>query len=226
VDAARVQLRYTDITAPITARAGAVLINQGNLVKANDTPFLVQLNQITPIFVTFAVPETQLAQIRQRAATGLKVIASPKNETPNLMPVKAAPAAGTLTFIDNGVDPQTGTVKLKGTFANADRRLWPGEFVNVVMDLTTIRNAIVVATRAVQTGQQGEYVYVVNANNVAESRPVKTSGTYQDLTLVSGVKAGERVIVDGQMRVAPNAKVVVQNTVPANAAGAATGDGQ
>ncbi len=209
VDAARVQVRYTDITAPIEGRTGALLINQGNLVKANDTPYLVQLNQITPIYVTFTVPETDLPGVRRYANSHLKVLAYPKAETTNVA-APAVPSEGYLTFIDNGVDAQTGTVKLKATFANQDRRLWPGEFVNVVLNLSTIKNATVVPTKAVQTGQQGDYVYVVTPQNVAESRPVKTGGTYQDLTLVSGVKPGERVIVEGQVRVAPNAKVVVQ----------------
>ena len=120
VDAARVQLRYTDIKAPIEARAGALLINVGNLIKANDTPFLVQLNQIAPIYVTFSIPETQLQQVRQFSAGGkLKVLAYPKGQTTDA-------GEGTLSFIDNGVDPTTGTVKLKGTFQNKDRRLWPG----------------------------------------------------------------------------------------------------
>ena len=110
-----------------------------------------------------------------------------------------------------GVDTSTGTVKLKATFLNKDRRLWPGEFVDAVLQLSVQKNAIVVPTKAVQTGQQGEYVYVVTAQDTAESRPVKTSGTYQDLTVVStGLKPGERVIVGGHLRVAPNAKVVVQ----------------
>ncbi len=226
VDAARVQLRYTDITAPISARAGALLINKGNLVKANDTPFLVQLNQITPIYVTFAVPETQLAEIRRYVGSQLKVLAYPKSETPNMQAERATRAVGRLTFIDNGIDPQTGTVKLKATFANQDRELWPGEFVNVVLNLSTIKNATVVPTKAVQTGQQGDYVYVVTSQNVAESRPVKAGGTYQDLTLVSGVRPGERVIIDGQMRVAPNAKVVVQGRPASTSSGVAAGGGQ
>jgi len=111
VNAAKVQLQYTDIYAPIDARAGALMINVGNLVKANDTPFLVQLNQVTPIYVTFTVPEIRLAEVRQFVARGLKVLAYPKGQAAN-------PAEGQLTFIDNGVDPQTGTVKLKATFQN------------------------------------------------------------------------------------------------------------
>jgi membrane fusion protein, multidrug efflux system len=215
VDAARVQLQYTDITAPIDARTGAVMINLGNLVKANDTPFLVQLNQITPIYVTFSIPEDQLSEVRHYSVAQLNVLACPKGQSSN-------PSDGRLTFIDNGVDTQTGTIKLKATFANKDRRLWPGEFVDVALNLSTRKNAILVPTKAIQTGQQGEYVYVVNPQNIAESRVLKTVGTYQNYTVVGkGLNAGEQVVVNGQLRVAPNAKVAVQNagsgSAPANA---------
>ena len=212
VDAAKVQLQYTDIKAPIAGRAGAILINLGNLVKANDTPFLVQINQITPIYVTFSVPENQLEQIRAKVSQRLKVTAFSKG-------TRTGGAAGELTFIDNGVDPTTGTVKLKATFTNTDRKLWPGEYVDVVMDLSTVHNAVVVPTKAIQSGQQGQYVYVVTQQNTAESRIVTTSGTYEDLTIVSkGVAPGDKVIVEGQMRVAPNSKVAVQSTVPTGGA--------
>lgn len=223
VESARVQLLYTDIYAPIDARTGALLINLGNLIKANDTPFLVQLNQVSPIYVTFSVPETSLAKVRQYfPARRLTVFAYPNGQAQN-------PADGYLSFIDNNVDMTTGTVKLKATFPNKDRRLWPGEFVDAVLQLSVQKNAVVVQTRAIQTGQQGEYVYVVTSQDTAEARPVKTSGTYQDLTVVSdGVKAGERVIVNGQLRVVPNAKVLVQSTVSGpqpSAAAAVSGGG-
>jgi multidrug efflux system membrane fusion protein len=211
IDAARVQLQYTNISAPINARAGTLMINLGNLVKANDTPYLVQLNQITPIYVTFSVPEANLFRVRQlfAARQQLKVLAYPKGQADR-------PVEGRLTFIDNGVDTTTGMFKLKGTFENRDRRLWPGEFVDVALELSTQKNAVVVPTKAIQTGQQGEYVYVVGADSTAESRPVKTSGAYQNLTLVAdGLKAGEHVVVNGQMRVAPKAKVTVQRSLPA-----------
>jgi membrane fusion protein, multidrug efflux system len=208
VDAAKVQLQYTDIYAPIDARTGALMINIGNLVKANDTPFLVQLNQITPIYVTFTVPEVRLAEVRQFVAKGLKVLAYPKGPTGN-------PLEGLLTFIDNGVDPQTGTVKLKATFQNKDKRLWPGEFVNVVLNLSTMHNAITVPTKAVQSGQQGDYVFVVAKDGTATPHQVTTVGTYQNLTLVKGdLNSGDTVIVDGQLRVAPNGKVMIQSSLP------------
>lgn len=204
VQSARVQLQYTDISAPMDSRAGALLMNVGNLVKANDTPFLVQLNQVSPIYVTFSVPEAVLDQVRQSfSKRRLTVLAYPKGQTTN-------PAEGYLSFIDNGVDMTTGTVKLKATFANKDRRLWPGQFVDTVLQLSVQKNAVVVQTKAVQSGQQGDYVYVVTPQETAESRPVKTAGTYQDLTVISnGLKAGERVIVGGHLRVAPDAKVVI-----------------
>ena len=215
VEATRVQLQYTDIAAPIDARTGALLINKGNLVKANDTPFMVQLNQITPIYVTFTIPEIKLSEVRKFSnARRLRVFAYAKGQRVNA-------AEGELTFIDNGVDMQTGTVKLKATFRNQNRHLWPGEFLDVVMELSIHKNAIVVPTKAIQSGQQGDYVYVVTSDNKAESRAVQPVGTYLNLTLVStGVKAGEHVIVDGVVRVAPNAPVLVQQTVPIDAVGA------
>lgn len=210
LQAAKVQLQYTDIYAPIDSRAGALMINVGNLVKANDTPYLVQLNQIAPIYVTFTVPEVRLSEVRQFATGGLKVLAYPKGQGSN-------PAEGTLTFIDNGVDPQTGTVKLKATFRNKDMRLWPGEFVDVVLNLSMTKDAIAVPTKAVQSGQQGDYVFVVTKDGMAEPHEVTTAGTYQNLTVVkTGLKPGDTVIVDGQLRVVPNAKVVVQSSLPPN----------
>ncbi|MBV9180313.1 MAG: efflux RND transporter periplasmic adaptor subunit [Acidobacteria bacterium] len=208
VDAARVQLAYTDIYAPIDARAGALMINLGNLVKANDTPFLVQLNQITPIYVTFTVPEARLAEVRHFAATKLTALAYPKGQNSN-------PAQGLLSFIDNSVDPQTGTIKLKASFPNRDRRLWPGQFANVVLRLSTRDNVITVPTKAVETGQQGDYVYVVSKDEIAIPRPIITVGTYQNLTLLNGgLNPGDTVVVDGQLRVTPNGKVRVESSVP------------
>ena len=209
VEAARVQLQYTDIVAPINARAGNLMINLGNLVKANDTPYLVQLNQVTPIYVTFSVPEANLERVRRHFSSGqLKVLAYPKGQSDN-------PTEGRLTFIDNGVDTTTGMFKLKGTYQNKDRRLWPGQFVDVALELSMQKDAVVVPTRAIQSGQQGEYVYVVRTDSTAEARPVRTEGAYQSLTLISeGLRVGEQVIVNGQLRVAPNAKVIVQAAPP------------
>jgi membrane fusion protein, multidrug efflux system len=211
VDAAKVQLQYTDIFAPIDARTGALLMNVGNLVKANDTPYLVQLNQIAPIYATFTVPETRLQEVREFAAKKLKVLAYPKGQN-------SSPAEGLLTFIDNGVDSQTGTIKLKATFQNKDRRLWPGEFVNIVLRLSTLNNAITVPTKAVQSGQQGDYVFLVSKDGIATPHQIAPIGTYQNLTLITtGLNPGDTVIVDGQLRVIPNGKVVVQSSLPPDA---------
>jgi multidrug efflux system membrane fusion protein len=212
VDVAKVQLQYADIYAPIDARAGALMMNVGNLVKANDTPFLVQLNQIAPIYVTFTISEARLSEVRRfLAAKRLQVAAYPKGQNSN-------PAEGLLTFIDNGVDPQTATIRLKATFQNKDRRLWPGEFIDVVLKLSTLDNAITVPTKAVQSGQQGDYVYVVSKDGTAIPHQVTTIGTYQNLTIVkNGLNPGDTVIVDGQLRVTPNGKITVQSSWPPNA---------
>jgi multidrug efflux system membrane fusion protein len=210
VRAAQIQLRYTEIRAPIDGRVGAVLINLGNLVKANDTPYLAQINQITPIYAQFSVPETSLDDVRKYLAKRLTVFAYPKGQ-------RESPAEGTLTFIDNQVDQATGTVMLKATFQNKDRKLWPGEFVEVVLNLSTVPKATVAPTVAIQSGQQGQYVYVVDSQGVAQARVVQTSGTYQNMTVVTkGLSPGEKVVAQGQTRVAPNNKVMVQQEVPAN----------
>jgi multidrug efflux system membrane fusion protein len=207
VEAAKVQLQYTKIYSPISGRAGDFLIDKGNLVKANDTPSLVTINQITPIFVNFAIPEQQLAAVKKYSAAGsLHVQAIISGDTAN-------PEEGKLTFIDNAVDPTTGTIKLKGTFENKDHRLWPGQFVDVVLVLTSEPNSIVVPSQAVQTGQQGQYVFVVKPDMTADMRPVtvlRTNGN--DSIISSGLRAGEQVITDGQLRVTNGVKLERKNT--------------
>jgi len=207
IEAAKVNLGYTDIRAPIDARAGAILVNLGNLVKANDTNAFVTLNQVTPIYVQFNVPETDLGAVRDKGVGRLQVNADPPNSS--------EASAGTLTFIDNTVDPNTGTIRLMATFRNQDRRLWPGEFLNVQLRLGVDPHAIVVPATAVQTAQQGKYVYVVQADGTAVMRPVNAPRTYRQLAVIaSGVNPGDEVIVAGQVRVVPNGKVNVVRTVP------------
>lgn len=216
VETSRVQLQYSEIRSPIDAKTGSLLATRGNLVKANDTPYLVQLNQIAPIYVTFSVPEADLPVVKEYAAARRKVQAFAKGEN-------GSPSDGILTFIDNAVDTTTGTVKLKATFDNKDRRLWPGEFVDVVLNLSMQKNAVIVPTTAVQTGQQGQYVYVVKPDSTAESRFISVERTYQNVSIVSkGLNPGEQVVVDGQLRVAPNMKVDVTDTVPVNATSTST----
>jgi multidrug efflux system membrane fusion protein len=207
IETARVNLGYTDIRAPITGRAGAILVNLGNLVKANDTNPLTTINQVQPIYVSFNIPEPQLASVRARQGKGLKVAAS--------APHQQTSAQGKLSFIDNTVDTTTGTIRLMGTFPNRDERLWPGEFLNVTLVLGTDPHAVVVPSVAVQSGQQGKFVYVVKPDGTAAPVPVNTSRNFQQLAVIeSGVAAGSSVVVDGQQRVVPNAKVNVVRTVP------------
>ncbi len=206
IEAAKVNLGYTDIRAPINARAGAILVNLGNLVKANDTNPLVTLNQITPLYVQFNVPEANLGAVLAKDIGRLQVKASPPNTTEN--------SVGTLTFVDNTVDPNTGTIRLMATFPNRQRQLWPGEFLNVQLKLGIDPHALVIPATAVQDSQQGKYVYVVQPDGTAAMRVVNTSRTYRQLAVItSGIKPGEEVIVSGQVRVRPNSKVNVVKTV-------------
>jgi multidrug efflux system membrane fusion protein len=201
-EASRVQLSYTSINAPIDGRTGGLMVNQGNIVKANDTTPLVVINQVNPIYVSYAVPESQLSDIKRYMGQGdLQVAASIPNDT-------GPPEMGTLTFVDNAVDTVTGTVKLKATFANAGQRLWPGQFVNVVMTLATQPGAIVVPSQALQTGQQGRYVFVVKPDETVELRDVTVERTAGEKTVIaSGLSAGERVVTDGQMRLRPGSRI-------------------
>jgi multidrug efflux system membrane fusion protein len=210
VETAKVNLGYTVIKAPIEAKAGEILVNLGNLVKANDTNPLTTLNQIEPIYVSFNIPEAQLEAVRAGGIGKLPVAAAQPNSNQN--------ETGTLTFVDNSVDPTTGTIKLLATFANHDRSLWPGEFLNVTLRLGVDRNAIIVPAAAVQTGPTGKFVYVVESDGTAKMAAVNSSRNYKQMAVIdSGIKAGDQVIVDGQMLVTPNAKVNVVKTVAATA---------
>jgi multidrug efflux system membrane fusion protein len=205
VDSAKVQLNYTSIYSPIDGRTGGLQVYEGNLVKANDVPILVTINQISPIFVEFALPEQQLAQVKKfSAAQKLRVKAVVNGDKQN-------PSLGDLSFIDNAVDSTTGTIKMKATFGNQDRHLWPGQFVDVVLTLSTQPNAVLVPSVAVQTGQQGQYVYVVQADKVT-NRNISVSGTYgTDTIIASGLEPGEKVVTDGQVRLKPGDKVAIKN---------------
>ena len=211
VENARVNLGYTDIKAPIEARAGEILVNVGNLVKANDTNPLTVLNEIEPIYVSYNIPEAQLAAVRSGGIGKLPVRAQQPNG--------AQAEMGTMTFIDNAVDPTTGTIKLLATFPNKDRALWPGEFLNLTMRTGIEPNAVVVPGSAVQTGPDGKYVYIVQGDGTATMQKVNSTRNYQQLAVIdSGVKPGEKVIVDGQMGVVPNGKVNVVKTQPIRSA--------
>jgi len=206
VEYARVQLIYTRIYSPMDGRTGNVMLHRGNVVKANPDNPMVTINQVNPIYVSFAVPQQDLPEIKQHMAKGkLKVMAAIQGE-------EDRPETGALTFVDNNVDINTGTIKLKGTFANTDRRLWPGQYVNVALTLAEQPNAIVVPTQAIQTGQDGSYVFVVKPDQTAESRPVKVERNIDNQAVIeSGVSAGEKVVTDGQIRLVPGSKVEVKN---------------
>ncbi|HMA17729.1 MAG TPA: efflux RND transporter periplasmic adaptor subunit [Thermoanaerobaculia bacterium] len=206
VETAKLQLAYCTVTAPVSGRTGSLLVNAGNVVKGNDDKPLVVLNQIQPVYVSFSVPESSLAQIRERLAPGeaLKVAAFPSGDPSRTQ-------WGQLSFVDNTVDTGTGTILLKGTFPNPNEELWPGEYVDVVVTLSTDASAIVVPSQAVQTGQAGQYVWVVKADLTVESRPVTVARTQGPIAVVAkGLQAGERVVTDGQMRLAPGAKVEIR----------------
>jgi membrane fusion protein, multidrug efflux system len=204
VENARVQLGYTEIRSPIDGRTGNVAVKQGNIVMANSQE-LCTINQIEPAYVTFSVPEAQLGAIKQyMAERKLPVRARPQDDS------NAGEESGTLTFVDNAVDMTTGTIKLKGTFANTDRKLWPGQFVRVTLRLATQANAVTVPNEAVMTGQNGSYVYVVKADRSVENRAVTTgSRVNQDMVIEKGLEAGETVVREGQLRLAPGSKVVI-----------------
>lgn len=200
VETAKLNLNYCSIRSPIDGRTGDVLVHAGNVVKSNDTSLLV-INQVRPVYVSFSVPEQYLPEIKKHM-TGrrLRVLALFSEQN-------SKPAEGLLSFVNNTVDSTTGTILLKGTFSNADRRLWPGQFVNVALRLTAHENATVIPNQAVQTGEKGEYVYVVKSDKTAEYRPVQTGTSFEGETVVEkGIHPGETVVTDGQLGLYPGAK--------------------
>jgi multidrug efflux system membrane fusion protein len=204
---ARVQLGYATIRSPIDGRTGSLQLHEGNVVRpagTSDTSLLT-INQIQPIYVSFTVPQQQLPAINRYMAEGrLKVDALPAGE--------AKPEVGVVTFTDNAVDPTTGTIRLKATFDNAQKRLWPGQFVNVALTLATQTDAIVVPAQAVQTGPQGStYVFVVKADSTVENRAVGVARTQGSETIIAkGLEKGESVVTDGQARLVSGTKVEIR----------------
>jgi multidrug efflux system membrane fusion protein len=205
VENAQLQLKYCFISSPLTGRTGSLISYEGNLIKATADTSMVVINQIQPIYVTFSVPEQQLAEIKKyMAIEKVKVEAVIGKD-------EAHPAEGVLTFVDNTVDVATGTIKLKATFANQEKRLWPGLFVNVSVTLTTQPNSIVVPSQAIQTGQGGQYTFVIKDDLSVESRPVVVSRTLDGEAVVDkGLKPGEKVVTDGQLRLIPGARVEIK----------------
>lgn len=206
---AKINLGYTEIRSPIDGRTGNLMLHPGNLVKANDSAStIVVINQINPIYVDFNVPEKDLDEVRRNmSGHQLAVLVQPRSRE-----VQAASESGTLNFIDNTVNPDTGTFELKGLLPNATERLWPGQFVNVTLTLSEIPDTILVPSQAVQTGQNGAFVFVVERDMSAKTRPVVVGASLDGQTVIkSGLKAGETVVTDGQLRLFPGAKVKIKS---------------
>jgi membrane fusion protein, multidrug efflux system len=236
IETARLNLQYTDILAPISGRTGALGAHVGDLVRANDTTALVVINQMSPVYVSFAVPGRFLSEIRryqaQRPLTVIAVVptgvgtasqAAPGPGTPPIPPPGAStsgqsitltpttPEAGAVSFIDNMVDSTTGTIRLKATFPNNSRQLWPGAFVQITLNLTTDPDALVVPATAVQPSQDGQYVYVVKSDRTVDLRTVRVERQQNGLAVIAeGLSAGEVVVTDGQLRLTPGARIAAR----------------
>ena len=210
VQSAQLQLGYCRIYAPVDGRTGALQVYPGNIVKQNDLPVLIVINQVMPIFLDFSIPEQYLGSVQKFMAKGrLMVEATPYGDT--------TPEKGYLTFVDNTVDNTTGTIKLKATFPNADHRLWPGQFSNILLRLAEDENMTVVPSQAVQTGQTGDFVFVVKSDMTVDHRAVKVARNAGEVSVIaSGVEPGETVVTDGQMRLVPGIKVQISKTAQEN----------
>jgi multidrug efflux system membrane fusion protein len=220
VEAARLNLEYCRIHSPIDGRTGSLQVKAGTLIKAQADTAMVTINQIFPAYVTFSVPEDQLAAIRKAMAQGPLMVEAYVPNDPG------EPASGQLSFIDNTVDSSTGAIKLKATFRNQERKLWPGQFVNVVLTVGKELNATVVPSEALQTGQQGQYAFVVKPDHTVEMRIVTVGRTIERETIVTkGIAPGETVVTDGQLRLGPGFTVEIVSATPA-ASGAKAGGGQ
>lgn len=206
VENARLNLEFCSIVAPISGRTSNLLVTEGNLVRANDDQALVVINQLAPIFVAFSVPERSLSEIRQYMADGPPLVVEA-----SVADASREPARGKLTFVNNAVDPTTGSILLKAEFLNQDSGLWPGEFVHVSVTLTTRLGVLVVPAAAVQSGQKGDYVLVVKPDQTAEMRPVRCGPRLEGMAIIeSGLESGETVVTDGHLRVVPGAKVSIK----------------
>ncbi len=209
IEAARVNLGYTDIRAPISGRLGARLVDLGNIVHASDTGGLVTLAQLRPIFVTFSVAQEYAHKVRERQERGALDVQAFGGDANTLL------AAGKLTLIDNAIDQPTGTIRLKATFANDDNRLWPGEFVNVRLILQLQKGVPTVPSQTVQAGPNGNYVYVIGDDDKVMRRPVEVASVQDGIAVIAkGLQPGERVVVDGQYRLTEGARVRIEQPRP------------
>lgn len=203
-ESAALQLAYCTITSPINGRAGTIKADRGNMIKANADDPIVTVDSLEPVYVLFAVPESYLPIIVERQKQ--------ETVTVRVSPAGGKTVSGMLSFIENTVDTRTGTIKMRGTFTNADKSLWPGQFVQVAMTLGTLANAIVIPTRAVQSGRGESYVYVIDADQKAQYRKVIVALESEGQSAISeGLQQGERVVIDGQVRLAPGVPVDIRN---------------
>jgi membrane fusion protein, multidrug efflux system len=204
VENAKLRLQYCSIASPIAGRLGQILVHAGNVVKENESPLAV-INQTRPVYVTFSVPQQDLPEIRRRMADGKLTVRAGASGDTTRSPV------GDLSFVDNAVDPTTGTVTLKALFPNPEESLWPGEFTNVVLTLSIAEGAIVAPRRAILTGQQGSYAFVIKPDDTVESRAVVVARQVgEEAVIEKGLSPGERVVTDGQIRLAPGVRVRVK----------------
>jgi membrane fusion protein, multidrug efflux system len=212
IETAKLNLSYCYIRSPIDGRAGSLLLQAGNLVKANDTTALVNINQLQPVYVTFSAPEQLLPEIRRYNAQHTLTVRGTGVAN------GAVTATGQLSFIDNTVDSTTGTIKLKATFPNDDHALWPGQFITVVMTLRTLDHATVVPSEAIQSGQKGQFAFVVKPDQTVETRQVTVGQTIDNQIVVeSGISPGETVVTDGQLRLFPGARIRIAPAAKADA---------
>lgn len=210
IENARLEVEYSTIRAPMDGRTGNLVVHAGNLVKDNDDKTsLVVIHKIRPIYATFSVPEQYLSDIRKYLKAGTVTVEA-------IIPHQEGPTArGELTFVDNTVDPATGTIQLKATFPNSDELLWPGQFVNVILTLTTEPDAVVVPSQAVQTGQKGPYVFIVKSDLTTEPRPVIVKRALEHETVIrSGLKPGEQVVTEGHVRLFPGSHLEIKPSNP------------
>jgi len=205
IENAALQLDYCSIRSPVNGCTGRLLVHQGNLIKANDVS-VVSIRQIEPIYVSFWIPEHYLPAIKREAAThAMDVAVTPPGQDDDV-------AHGNLSFIDNTVDPDNRTIHLRATFANKDGRLWPGQYVDVVLTIAQEPNSTVVPSQAIQTGQNNQFVYVVKSDQSVEARPITVKRAINNETAVDGVQPGEVVVTDGQLRLVPGARVQIKDS--------------
>jgi multidrug efflux system membrane fusion protein len=207
VETAKIQLGYCTVRSPLDGRTGSLLVDEGNLVAPNDSTPMVIINQVTPILVVFSLPERDLLEVKRRMAAGALELEAVVPQTLE----KGSVERGVVTFVDNAVDRATGTIRFRGAFANREKKLWPGLFVNLTLTMGTREGAIVVPARALQRGQDGMYVFLVKPDLTVEVRSVSVSASHDGQVIIEkGLLAGERVVTDGQLRLAPGFRVTVK----------------